>query len=114
MTDFAEFQPPSWYEEGLLTPPPRRKRGWVGTRTAQMAFGVALSVVGAWFGSNSTLEVAARGHSESTPISVAPYGSDAKPDKDVVPRGYWQNLGKIVAALPTLPETQDDDIDSMV
>jgi hypothetical protein len=105
-SEFAEFDPEAWQEDGILIAAPRRIQGWAGTRMAKLGGAFAVGGASALF--CSTLTISHRGGAENHPSFYSPHEPTSQSSADTVPIGYWQRLGKIAARWPTLAESDDE------
>ena len=112
---FAEYDPTAWTEDEVLVirtlaRVPQRTQA---RRNAPWRSSVALSFFGLAVAAGIHFVPSASGGESELIVATHEVGDvrmeRAGPGRDVVPNGYWQRLGKVVAKMPTLDDDDDGD-----
>jgi hypothetical protein len=107
-TDFAEFNPESWQEDGLLLAAPQPRTKWLSKRATPMAGAFLLGATGVL--SSATFYIPTHGDAASVAMRDAPFEpAEQMHDTDVVSANYWTDLRRVVARWPTMPELDEDE-----
>ncbi len=112
---FAEFDPNSWQEDGLLVQPPQPRSGWIGTRAAAMFGSVVLGAASLALAStpSSALCIERRAGGEAAMEAAwyeafGPAVSSSAGAYDATPAGYWASLQRAVDAWPAATEIETE------